>query len=256
MGENGVGFDSSTLRTFPTMWPVGGFNIERMVPAFIDGLVTQKLFTPWDQNTAAPAPSGSPKIGLVYMDIPFHAKHNVDFQRALARHGFKVAETFGVRADSNYQADIQAAVLRFASNRVTHVIFNQDGSTFGFFALNASKQRYYPRYGVTTLDFPEIVKQNVPDHRVFNGLKGVGWAPFSDIDTPPPHDAGEKECLKIYRDKGIDAADSNEETLQLIECDVFFNFVRPASIAGRGLNVSSFLGAIQRLGRQPSNAYS
>ncbi|MGH2758095.1 MAG: hypothetical protein ACRDKJ_00865, partial [Actinomycetota bacterium] len=42
----------------------------------------------------------------------------------------------------------------------------------------------------------------------------------------------------------------------LIECDVFFNFVRPASIAGRGLNVSSFLGAIQRLGRQPSNAYS
>lgn len=258
LGDNGDMFDSAKLRQYPALWPVGGFSIERMVPAYIDGLAAQGFFSPWDANLAAPAKAGVPKVGLLYFDEEFQRRHNRDFEAALARHGMKFFDEYGIRNDTNVYANIQNAVLKFASEGITHVVLNQElnAGMLGFFALDAGNQRYYPRYGVTSIDFPPILESNEPDHKVFRGMLGVGWLPISDVDKPAPLTALQRHCLDIFRKKGIEAASANEETIELVDCDLFFNFAQVADAVGPQLSVASFFAAVSRLGAEPSYAYT
>jgi hypothetical protein len=265
LGDNGTHFDTQILRQHPTLWPVGGFNIERKIPAYIDGLVAQGFFSPWDTSRAAAGKTGTAKVGLLFFDVDFNKRHNADLDAAMAPHKRKIDTRFAIRnsgkpalQDSDSQADIKAAVLRFASDGVTHVIFNQEvaGDMFGLFALNAGSQNYYPRYGVSSVDFPYLIKENLPDHKVLNGLKGIGWLPTLDVDRPAALSAMQKSCLKIYSDAGQAPADRNEQAIMLINCDVFFNFTRAAGLAGRQLTPSTFFRGISRLGTQASHAWS
>jgi ABC-type branched-subunit amino acid transport system substrate-binding protein len=260
LSSHGTHFDDTDLRTYPTLWPVAGFNAKRKAPAYVDGLAASGFFTPWDQNAAAPAKVGTPKVGLVYFDDAFNKRINPSLRAALSRHGMKFAREAAIRTDdTGGQADLKSAVLRFSSEGITHVLFNSEvnAGMFGLFAVNAASQAYYPRYGVASFDFPALVKANLPDHKPLNGMKGIGWLPTLDVDTPAPLTAAQKFCLKIYQDKGITPADNNQRQIMLTNCDVFFKFAKAASFAGTQLNTASFFAGVQRLGAaEPTYGYT
>ncbi len=102
--------------------------------------------------------------------------------------------------------------------------------------------------GVTTFEFPAIVQQNVPDDKVLHGLQGIGWAPFTDVQSPPPLGATREACLKMFADKDIEATTANAVSVLLTQCDYFFFFQRVASAAGRVLNEQTFHAAASGLG--------
>ena len=249
LSDHGTHFDSKTLRESPGLWPTLGLNVERKIPAYIDGLKAQGYFTGWNATTAAPAP-GEAKVGLLYYDEDFNKRHNPRLRAAMAKHGLKFFREFGIRTDNNGQADLKAAVLRFASDGVTHVVFNQEinAAMFGLFALNANSQGYYPRYGVSSYDFPSLTAANLPDRKVLHGLKGIGWLPFTDVDEPRALGPLQNSCLKVYEAAGQLPADTNERTIMLINCDVFFKFSGVASKAGTNLNLQSFFAGVTSLG--------
>lgn len=258
IGDNGTHFDSQDLRRHPTLWPVNGFDVQRKIRAYIDGLAVQGYFDAWDTRTAAPVPRGEVKVGVLYYDVEFNKRQNPAIREALKKQGVAFQE-FGIRMDGggNQLSDLRASVLRFSSDGVTHVIFNQEvnGGMFGNFAVNASSQGYYPRYGVSSYDFPQLVKANVPDHKVFHGMKGIGWLPYTDVDTPAPLGPVQKACLEIFSDRGQTPGDVNERTIMLIDCDLFFKFAKVAGATGPSLSPRSFMGAIRTLGaNEPCHA--
>jgi hypothetical protein len=203
--------------------------------AWVQTLVQQSYFTPWDMVRGAPG-SLTPKVGVLSVDYPAvnravegvllpglkAAGHPVDpANYEKLNNGNSTAD-----APSTIAA-IQNAVLRFQSNGVTHaIVFDNAGGVTLFFAHAADAQKYYPRLGITTqntvqgwLDSGDLTAQQA------RGARGLGWAPNMDLkttETGPTSRWGtssRSHCLAVLKAAGISAPSHNAELIALEFCD-------------------------------------
>ena len=128
-------------------------------------------------------------------------------------------------------------------------VFNTEaGGAFLLFAQNASSQGYYPRYGVGSFEFPQGVRDNQPDDKVFHGLLGAGWLySGADVAQHPPLGPRREACIKIFTDAGISSSSTNEKSLQLVDCEQYFTFAAAGNAVGRELTAQRFFAAVSAL---------
>jgi hypothetical protein len=142
------------------------------------------------------------KVGVLYFDLPQFAAAEKILEQDLAQHGVGVA----ARQAFNYvgstgdigttEAQVQAAVLKFHSQGVTHVIGVETNAwLIGFFGLDAASQGYYPRYGYTSDEVLSNVAANVPA-RALQGALVIGWWPAQDLANTSLYPLGTCETVR------------------------------------------------------------
>src|SRR5205085_7227988 len=117
--------------------------------------------------------------------------------------------------------DIQREVLRFASEGVTHVAFGSSAEAYVAtkFTNNASDQKYYPKYFITSNGYPF----NDSRDGQFNysgdarkNITGYGYNPLMDVGpksrpATPGQKAVQDRCRKADPKEGIYAKDRGAE---------------------------------------------
>jgi hypothetical protein len=214
-------------------------------PVFLNRLAALKYFRPW--NTATGAPGSSPgNLGLLFSDTPEgHRIAGITARLAAARGATVVpyfyadGTTQGVGA---WASSIQASVLQFRGNDVTHVI--ADAASITIFATAAEQQRYRPRYGVQSLNVLHPSNESVPRGQ-YNGAVGVGWLPSHDTNSV--EGAAAASCLRDLAARGHSYAGKSEPTfIALMICDAVrlitgaLNASGTLSVAGLATGIGTF----------------
>jgi ABC-type branched-subunit amino acid transport system substrate-binding protein len=172
------------------------FNADDAAKNYVNALVDQGFLKP--TNT----------IGLIFKDEPAYKRAIKNtLEPELARHGLKIAATApwtdGTAGDTNTWTQY---AVGFNSKHVDRVL-TYGGWSFGTagFAKAADNQKYYPRYGVSSLVGPADMRiQGVPKSQL-HGAVGVGWWTFADImysGDAASFNPAAALCAKIIRGAG------------------------------------------------------
>jgi hypothetical protein len=189
----------------------------RFGPALIRQLNAQKYFTGWDASAGKPG-SAPVKVGILSLDTPVLHRIVDVLQANLQSIGHRSDDVFFART----QEDLQAAVLRFRSNNVTHVL---DTDQFLFaFMNNADSQHYRPRYGIGTPNAPGLLLQGTAPAAQLVGAVGLGYFPALDVDAdndPGAAVAGAAPCRQTFAKHGLTYASDKRFALayQYLFCD-------------------------------------
>jgi len=195
----------------------GGPDLTRMSTMYVDGLQAQGYF------------AGDGGIGVIRLDsAPFERAYNDALVPALARHGLKVAEVAVVDGQTSLgktASQMPSIVLRFQQQGIKKVMFLDNATLAVLFAIQASSQKYYPAYGLTSLSAPAgLMQPNVPPEALV-GARGVGWIPALDVDlvrdkdNPNPAAA---VCRDIMVKAGQGGVSSAGVMQQRMFCDELF----------------------------------
>jgi hypothetical protein len=183
------------------------------VAPFVDELVREGYFAPW--NTQAGAPGTAPvKIGVLYaVDRPDLLSL---YQSALARYGMHVSDSFYLQSSSD-SGQLAGAMLRFKADHITHVLSDGFLSVVPTVAENAG---YRPRYGVSSWDGFQVAVGAGPSAQ-FHGAVGVGWTPLEDLDAQ--HDRTKNraltDCLSIMANAGQSTTTRSTEVSMASVCE-------------------------------------
>ena len=157
----------------------------------------------------------------------------------------------------SFTAAISAAVLRFASNGVSHVLFLQSTGTLTlFFLREAESQRYFPRYGFNSGDAPQYVHdysagdRKAVSARNFVNSMGIGTDPGFDIPQgeadPTPEQVA---CRKLLEKNGYTYfGDANAEAIAYSACNLMSFLKLAVSGAGSVVNQTTFLASVNSIG--------
>jgi hypothetical protein len=89
--------------------------------------------------------------------------------------------------------------------------------------IAADEQNYRPRYGLSSLEAPPVIVQNLSEpNSQLHGAMGAGWAPFMDVNKANFDAAARapgQRCLDVLRKAGIVPGDNNATILALPSCD-------------------------------------
>lgn len=247
--------NAETFRRYPLLSEPISINLDRLARVQVDGLAAQG----WLQHAAGSdaALAGLPvKLGVIVRDSPsFRKTFETVLKPAYARKGTPVQEEFFVSPNTQEAAsDIDAAVLRFAAQNVTHVTFlSTAGTTPGVFMLRATGQRYQPRYGFSSQDAPQVVLPNLPDKKgQLRGALGVGWLPFGDVVNPTDKGVAApsyQRCLATLRSQSVSPTDANSAGLLAFVCDGFWFLKAAFEAAPAGpLTARGFVAGQESLG--------
>lgn len=220
------------LRSWPAVIEQGYPNMDRLASFFVQPLIAQKYFTPWDSVNGQPAAAGAIKVGiLTYDNNVFKRAVDTLLVPALKRLGYdpiveRIAPLTRAADISSQAAAVKSAQLTFAANGVTHVIpFESNGGLSTLFMPTARSQKYYPRYGVFTGSAAEaLVESGAIDPAQYNGAVGFGWMPSVDLPTAmnPPNsaysNANRRYCLNVMKGAGITFTSGNAEGIALNTC--------------------------------------
>jgi hypothetical protein len=200
----------------------------RLAPVLTQRLAAQGWFSSWDNVNGRPG-TAPVKIGLISLDTPIGHRISDVVAQALKAGGHPLSETFFYVN----QGDLQAAVLHFRSDGITHVI---DTDQFLFeFMEQAESQRYRPRYGVVTQNAPYELLQGVVPAKQLVGALGVGFDPGLDVAaSQDPHKTpGAAGCRSIMRHAGINYSGRRfADAYALGFCDAFDLLAQAAATAG------------------------
>jgi ABC-type branched-subunit amino acid transport system substrate-binding protein len=205
--------------------------------------------------------AGSTKTGLIRFDYPSYQRASDRYLKpTLAALGDKVADEFAVRRGDTTQqlADVNAAVLRFASENINRVIFlTAAGGTALFFMAQAESQNYHPRYGLASPDAPAVLAQNLPSSQLA-GAVGAGWMPSTDVldAQGPPRTAAENRCLAIHEKHGTKYATRSDATTAFAFCDLMWLFEDAAVRAGADLTRARWSSALGGVGRSHTTPFT
>lgn len=172
-------------------------------------------------------------LGVLIEDCPENQRvRDSVIKPAAAKAGLTVTEG-SVRCVQNLVSDlapvsndVQRETLRFSSAHVTHVIMVSKAEAFVLsrFTGNASQQKFFPRYLVTSQAYPwnnsrsdSVVK--ISDDALPN-IYGMGVSAPLDIGSVKPVSAGQaaaqKECSTIEPTRmGADDVDANDRPFRL-----------------------------------------
>lgn len=240
-GESGGVFE----RYAPYLWSPAGVAIERIPPTWIARLAALKYFTGWDTSSGRPGPAPA-RIGLLYGGGGRNNQRTLDTafiaatKAALREHGRSVAESFEI---TNNAADASAAVLRFKSRGITHVI--GDYSVVNL-AQIAESQGYRPRYGFTSFSPGTAFKLFAPPSQL-RGALGVGWIPAGDVSAgqdPGDVSRAEAHCRDVMKRANQPTSSELAWFAMTWACDTFnffdtFDVLTPEGVRARAASMGS-----------------
>lgn len=251
----GAGLDyplhyEQTYEKFPLYFNLAQMVGNRYDRLAIGRLVARKFFSPWDTRAGRPAAASTPtKVGLIGFEDPEGQTQLASWKRELNAKGLKSISTIECPRPLSRKIQCQqSAVLRFASDGVTHV-FGADS----VFMNNANTQNYRPRYFVAVA--ARVFAANVPASQL-NGAMGQGYIPYSDVDTadyPGDPTAATGYCKKLMAAAGQASTDPTTLLLQMSACDEFF-FVKAAIDAVGSLGADALRTGLESLGSRQQSA--
>lgn len=246
----------------PTYYDAAGYTMDGLSRSLVSALSAQRYFTPWDHARGAAGGALPVKVGILVPDkpswVPVIRKVLLPELKAA---GQPVAEEnvrfwhFPESAAGNSQAvtEIQAIVLRFRSDNVTHVLPMEQNS-LAFFAPAAEGQGYRPRYGLTTATAAQAYAGSLVPYRQMHGAVGVGWFPTLDLPEAKQTEAhagpGRKPCLDTMARAEVSYSSTNAKAIALLLCDAFYAFDAAIESLSKGGAVSAgnFMPALERTG--------
>ena len=263
------GADDTVFRQYPNYFEMGSPSLDRDMVTQVQSLLRQKYFTPWDTTRGAPAAvGGTTKVGVLTFGMDAYRRMvSRTMLPALKRAGYP-PEVVVLDEPQNNQdlgklsAQVSAAVLKFRSDDVDHVMITDVGGVLTLlFMQNANSQHYQPRYGGNSNNgWQALYDTGALPKEQLNGAMGDGWDPVLEL---PPSQVTEKSayvndasraCLDRYRRNGIQFPDANSQGIGLLICNnVAFTGQRVVSL-GQQLNRDAFRHAVEQLGAayQPS----
>jgi hypothetical protein len=140
-------------------------------------------------------------------------------------------------------------VLKMQQAGVNRVLFLDNATLAVLFAIQASSQGFYPRYGLSSLDAPAtLMEPNVPS-RALAGSVGVGWIPTLDVSAAqdPDPNAAAKLCRKIMVAAGEGNVSRAGENQQRLYCDGMF-FLQRALARAAALTPAGLVDRMESLG--------
>ena len=263
-GGSLTGITAAEYRAYPNLYDVTALNLDRLMVNLVQSLVRQQYFTSWDTTGGAPG-HGPVKVGIVAPDTPEYASTVKSvLVPSLAGAGIKVApqDTYlyswpNSNADDGATiADIQAAELRMRSDGVTHVIAPEVNGLV-FFAGDADRQHFRPRYSVDTADNPQGYAGNLLPVNQLHGAVGFGWLPMEDLsfaqnpDNGPYSSDARRSCIGLMKANGQgNFTSANAEAVALAVCDLLYTMrdVIDHIPAGQPINQATFSASLASMG--------
>jgi hypothetical protein len=161
-----------------------------------------------------------------------------------------------------YGSGMAGAVLELVQRGVDHVTFlTTTGFPPGLFMLQATKQGYRPRYGLSTQDAVAVVKQDLPDPRgQLHQSLIVGWFPeadVSDYEAVANSQPAQSRCLRVLASQGLRPTDANSTGLLDFDCDAVW-YLEAAMTRGGGITASALMAGVTALGSsyQPAATFA
>ncbi|MBV9292009.1 MAG: hypothetical protein JO222_06125 [Frankiales bacterium] len=189
------------------------------------------------------------KIGLIRYDRADQAQVlREGVQPALAAHGLKLSDTEAVHTPESFQdlsgtsSELASAVLRMRQRGITSVMF-MGGDIAYLFAQEATSQRYYPHYALTSFDFPYLLPPSA-----LGGAFGIGWYPSDDLNQPPVATAGMKRCQQAAAGTGVTWSVTGADRFYVM-CDQLFWLQAAYGTVGSVSPAALAQGARQLAGR-------
>lgn len=258
-----VSSDDGTFRRYPLYYDVQAIATNAMMRNLVDALVRNDYFSPWNAATGSPGTLPA-KVGIIIPDQPWYdAVLNSVLLPALAKAGHPVAAQDVERwhfpgstpEDSQAVAQINAAVLRFRSDGVTHVL-PIDVNSLAFFAGPANSQSYRPRYGLSTAANAQVFAGTLVPYQQLNGAVGVGWSPSLDLPASTDFDhssylgPGRAHCLAVMTAAGFTFPDQTAKAVATVICDLLYSMrdALNAIPAGSPINGATYMKALEGLG--------
>lgn len=252
-----------TFSRYPHYVEVGKLRLDRLARNWPGSLNAQKYFTGWNTSTGTPGPAPV-KVGILYLDDPAstYSVKNVLIPglAALGQRHPDVVQVQSPKSTSDNGSTIsaiQAAVLKFRSDGVTHFLPLDPGGGVGlFFAENAENQKYYPRYGLTTSNGAQLLRDlgGVFPEKQLHGSLGYGWVPVIDLsasrdpDNGPNSNEPRRTCLKLMKDGGQNLAGAVQVRSAIEVCDSLSFLKATLEGAGPSITQATFLAGVNRLG--------
>jgi hypothetical protein len=173
----------------------------------------------------------SDKLGVVVESCAFDQR---TYDRAVVptakRLGLTIADRVSTRcfsqiADLGGQAaDMQNAVLQFASRGVTQVLFvsgSVEGNLMLYFATAAQAQAFHPHYALTSAVAAVVQEANTPKPQLANAA-GLGWLPTLDRSADSPRTPAQVRCLAdLRKGAGVTPASGTDRFFAFSVCDTF-----------------------------------
>ena len=196
----------------------------------------QHWFGGWNYATAAPG-TLPVRVGVLTVDSPSLA-HAVD--RVLvpglraqghapaAAEVIKIAPPGGFTDDGAVVAAIHAAVLRFRSDGVSHVILTDSNASMSLlFQNDAYSQRYFPRLGGSSGNgWQALLTAGSLRAQTLAGAVGMGWSPLLDLPYSgaygPEANATRRACFDLFARAGTHAQDGNSASGMAAACDIAY----------------------------------
>ena len=213
--------------------------------ALVDGLVKQGWFRP-------SSPTEVVKIGLITHENPKYKAVPALVKQRLQAAGLALTDTFfmpytdqneGVAASNG-----KSAALKFQAEGINRVVsVDEHGYGFGWFAIGAGSNSYYPRYGISSLSLPNFYTGLLQPNQLA-GAAGVGWAPY--IDTTVAHQPiispRTSACLSAESKAGQHTELGNVRLSIFSICETLFTLADAWRV--HQLGIPAFSSGLQALG--------
>ena len=257
--------DNSTFTKFPYYVEGGTLQQDRLGAQLPAALAASGYFTAWDTATGTATKGVPVKVGVVsFDDTPATNAVEHFLKPALKASGYDADVVYVQTPDSEAAngtaiSQIDSAVLKFRQDGVTHVIpWDAQGAGVGyFFAVGASGQKYYPRYGLQSGDGMQILLSATNSSALAQemiGALGWGWVPLADVDPAtdpdngPYSNAARRYCVALMTKHGEDMSSDITKRQAVEYCDTL-NLLKAAMQAGGStISRASFLAGINGLG--------
>ena len=230
-GSAGASIGASIQRAVPDLWQPSQLSLDRLGALEASYLVRNHWADERWGSAARCATVTAPRIGVVTFDRPsWRAAYNNATAPTFKALGHPVYDAVflavsGSTAEQLAQASsgAQNAVLKFSNECIDHVAFVGNVALDYLFMNVAQQQGYNPRYGLSSLEAPPVIVQNLaqPTSQL-HGAIGPGWSPYSDVDMSALDKSSQESaasCRAILKKGGQEPTDNNSMLLALPSCE-------------------------------------
>jgi len=205
-----------------------------------------------DRLTATHRWTSSTKIGLIRYDRSDQATvQSEGVEAALGAHHLSLADAQAVHTPESFQdlgttsSELASAMLRMRQKGVTDVMF-MGGDLAYLFAQEAPSQNYFPKYALTSYDFP-----NALPNSVLAGAYGIGWEPSDDLTSHFPPTVAMKQCQQAAAGTGVNWTATGADRFYMT-CNQMF-FLQSAVNAARSVAPGALATGARLAGALPSS---
>lgn len=201
-------------------------------------------------NASASGQLRRAKVGVVIQqdDQTFQRVYDRTIRPVLTELGTPVQSSSIANATSTN--DIAAAVLKFKTDGVSHVMFSagNGGIPALFFMQGAEQQAYAPQYLMGDSTNTWFVGDTAPRNQVRN-ITGAGTYPIANVNasqyaTTP----AEKRCLDVISAAGERLNDRHSSLTATFYCEMLYGFAAIGGSVSGKLDNASFRSAYYRMG--------